>query len=197
MIVTTNILKKNLENYSNVYVKISNEIKNKNYIRLTRGLYETDKNTPAYYLAGAIYGPSYLSFDFALSYYGIIPEKVYTITSATFGKNKHKEYHNDFGTYTYRDVPKNVYYLGVKLVNEGKYPYQIATPEKAICDKLYTLSPMKNLQEMKYMIFEDLRIDLEEIKKLNIADINELEKKYHSTNVSLFVKMLKGVQNDK
>ena len=195
MIITTNILKEKFSNYANIYAKISNEAKNKNYIRLTTGLYETDKNTPSYYLAGAIYGPSYLSFDFALSYYDIIPEKVYTITSATFGKNKHKEYHNDFGTYTYRDVPKNVYYIGIKLINEGNYSYQIATPEKAICDKLYTLPPMKNLKEIKHMIFEDLRIDLEEIAKLHIDDINYLESKYHSTNVSLFAKMLKEFQN--
>lgn len=45
------------------------------------------------------------------------------------------------------------------------------------------------------MIFEDLRIDLEEIAKLHIDDINYLESKYHSTNVSLFAKMLKEFQN--
>lgn len=40
--------------------------------------------------AGSIYDPSHISFEFALSYYGLIPEAVYTVTSATFEKRKRK-----------------------------------------------------------------------------------------------------------
>lgn len=55
-------------------------------------MYETDSNTPGYLLAGSIYGPSYLSFDFALAYYDLIPERVVNYTSATFGKKKKKNF---------------------------------------------------------------------------------------------------------
>lgn len=47
---------------------------------MTKGLYETDKNTPGYYL----------SFDFALTYHGLILEVTYNYTSATFRKKKRK-----------------------------------------------------------------------------------------------------------
>ena len=47
-----------------------------------RDRYETDRNVPAYLLAGSIYGPSYISFEYALSRYGLIPEAVYAVTCA-------------------------------------------------------------------------------------------------------------------
>ena len=60
-------------------------------IKIRNGLYETEANTPSYLLAGSIYGPSYISFEYALSYYGLIPERVTTITCATFNKRKEKK----------------------------------------------------------------------------------------------------------
>ena len=57
-------------------------------IKLTRNLYETDTKIPGYLVANAIYSPSYLSFDFALAYYGLIPEAVYVYTSATYCKKR-------------------------------------------------------------------------------------------------------------
>ena len=191
MIKTSNIIKSQLEKYSNKNNKISRDIKNGKLVKIVNGLYETDANTPGYLLASSIYGPSYLSFDFALYYYGLIPEKVLAYTSATFDKKKKKKYETPFGTYLYRDVPKKVYSVGIKLVEDGKYSYQIATPEKALCDKLYTLSPVKNIVEIENLLFNDLRIDEEEFNQLNIQEIEEINKMYHSTNVKLLYKYAK------
>lgn len=87
-IITSDMAKSNLDNYANKNNKISRDIKSKKLFRIIRGLYETNKNTPAYLLAGSIYGPSYISFEYALSYYGLIPERVTTVTCATFNKKK-------------------------------------------------------------------------------------------------------------
>jgi len=160
MILTNDMIKNNLKEYSNKNNKICRDVKNGKLIKIINGLYETDKNVNGYLLAGSIYGPSYLSFDFALYYYGLIPEKVTTFTSATYEKKKKKIYNTFFGTYLYRDVPKLVYPLGVNLIQEGDYSYQIATKEKALCDKLYTLSPLKNMTELQNLLFNDLRIDM-------------------------------------
>ena len=65
-------------------------IKKKEIIPIVKGFYETDSKIPGHYLASIIYGPSYLSFEFALSYYGLIPEAVYHFTSATFNKRRRK-----------------------------------------------------------------------------------------------------------
>lgn len=191
MILTNNMIKENLKEYSNKNTKICREIKKGNLIKIVNGLYETNPSINGYLLAGSIYGPSYLSFEFALSYYGLIPEKVTSFTSATCNKKRKKVYNNQFGTYSYRDVPEKVYPLGIRLVEEGDYSYQIATPEKALCDKLYTLSPLKNLKELENVLFYDLRIDIDEFHKLNLQDIEEISNFYNSTNVHLLNKYMR------
>ncbi|WP_425756007.1 type IV toxin-antitoxin system AbiEi family antitoxin domain-containing protein [Ihubacter sp. rT4E-8] len=90
MIQTTSMLLTQLQDYANPNTKLSRLVKNGNYYPIVNGLYETEKDTPGYLLAGSIYGPSYLSFDFALAYHGLIPEMVFTFTSATFEKKKKK-----------------------------------------------------------------------------------------------------------
>ena len=195
MLITNNILKESLVNYSNKDTKISREKKNRKIFKICNGLYETNPNTPGYLIAGSIYGPSYISFEYALAYYGLIPEKVVTITSATFNKKKKKEFKNDFGVFTYRDVPSKVYPEEILLKTEDNYSYQIATPEKAICDKLYTLSPLFNYGNLENMLFNDLRIDEDELQKLDGNKIEKLSKLYHSTNVSLFAKYIRRKRN--
>ena len=196
MILTSRIIKENLKEYSNKNTKICREIKKGNLIKIINGLYETDSSVNGYLLAGSIYGPSYLSFEFALSYYGMIPEKVIAFTSATCNKKKKKVYRNYFGTYFYRDVPENVYPLGIKLVEEGNYSYQIATPEKAICDKLYTLPPLKNKKELEIALFHDLRMDREEFDKLNMQKKKKIANAYHSTNVNLLYRYMRRKENE-
>lgn len=196
MILTNDMIKSNLKKYSNKNTKICREVKNGNLIKIINGLYETNPNVNGYLLAGSIYGPSYLSFEYALSYYGLIPEKVVTYTSATCNKKKKKIYENKFGTFLYRDVPSYVYPLGIKIIQEGEYSYQIATPEKALCDKLYTLSQIQNMKELKNVIFDDLRIDIEELSKLNLDEIEEIAKFYKSKNVNLFYKYMRRNINE-
>lgn len=196
MIKTNDMVKESLCSYSNKNTKISRELKNGNLIKIINGLYETNPNVEGYLLANNIYGPSYLSFDFALSYYGLIPEKVVTYTSATCEKKKKKEYNNQFGYYTYRDVPTIVYPLGIKLIEENGYSYQIATPEKALCDKLYTISPVRKYEELEQLLFDDLRIDEEKFCELNVDDIEIIAKSYHCTNVDMLFRYMRRKKHE-
>lgn len=190
MIFTTQMLIDKLQSYGDPAGKIMRMTKNSELYTITRGLYETDRTTPGQYLACAIYSPSYLSFNYALSYYGMIPEAVYEYTSATFDKKKTKEYQNIFGRYTYRDVPKSCYPYGVVIIEENGYAYPIATPEKALCDKLYSVSPVKSIRELNELLFSDLRIDQSEFEKLNRSDLFELCGYYHSNNMKYLRKLI-------
>lgn len=192
MLKTTTLLLEELRNYSNARAKIKRMADSGELIPLVRGLYETDKNIPGYCLAASICAPSYLSFDFALSYHGLIPEAVYSFTSATFDKRKKKTFKNYFGNFTYQDIPKEVYPYGILLKEENGYYFQVATPEKALCDKLYSVSPLYTLKALKVFLFEDIRIDETELEKLNQEDIFELAKLYGSVNVKLLSKYLRG-----
>lgn len=154
-------------------------------------MYETEKNVSRLYLPSYIYGPSYISFDTALSYYGMIPEAVYIYTSATFNKRKTKRYINFFGTFQYRDIPKEAYSFGIKTKEENGYVYYIGTKEKALCDKLYIMPPVDNIRELKEMLFEDLRIEPQTISELNGEDIILFSEKYHSKNLDLLAKFIR------
>lgn len=196
MIITNSLAKNNLANYSNKNNKINRDIREGKLYKIITGLYETNPNTPGYLLSGSIYGPSYISFEYALSYYGLIPERVTTITCATFDKKKKKQYNTNFGIFTYRDVPSAAYPEEILLKVEQEYSYQIATPEKALCDKLYTLPPLKNYSNLENMIFNDLRIDEEELNKLNSNKIEKLSNLYHSTNINLLTKYMRRNKNE-
>lgn len=191
MIKTYAMIIEELKDYRAPENKLARMVKEGSCTPVIKGLYETEKETPGYLLAGSIFGPSYLSFDFALSRYGLIPEAVYTFTSATFEKKKAKKYVTPFGTFSYRDVPSSAYPFGIWLEKEDAYLYQIASPEKALCDKLYSISPVGNKKEMQSLLFEDLRIDEAEFAKLNVWDLMELCDLYHSTNLKMLKKLLR------
>ena len=191
MIVTVEDLKIKYAKYTDINGKIKREIDKGRIIPLVRGLYETDKNVSRLYLSSYIYGPSYISFDTALSYYGMIPEAVYIYTSATFNKRKTKRYTNFFGTFQYRDIPKKAYSFGINTKEENGYVYYIGTREKALCDKLYIMPPVDNIRELKEMLFEDLRIEPQTISELNGEDIIFFSEKYHSKNLDLLAKFIR------
>ena len=191
MLITFDALAERFRDYTDVKGKIRREVQSGRLVQVARGLYETDPHADGKYLAGAIYGPSYLSFDYALSVHALIPEAIYnTYTSATFQKGKTKRYENAFGTYLYRDVPAAVYPFGVEIKVERGYSWQLASPEKALCDKLYSLSPMYSVKALKELLFDDLRIDEDAFSTLRKDDILQLAPLYRATNLKLLIKLL-------
>jgi predicted transcriptional regulator of viral defense system len=185
MIKTTPMLMVEQKEFANPTAKIRQLVKAGELIPVVRGLYETDRSIPGYYLAPIIYGPSYLSFEFALAYHSLIPEMVYTYTSATFEKKKEKRYETPFGTFNYRDVPSEAYPYGVTLHIENGYSFQMASPEKAICDELYKISPLRNRRELEHLLFEDLRIDKDDFSRLDMNSLFEIATRYHTKNHKL------------
>lgn len=177
-------------NYSDPYNKIKRLCNENKLYKLTRSIYCDEKNISPYLLSGIIYGPSYISFSYALSYYELIPERVVTITSATTNKKKKKEYTNFYGRYTYRDVPSAVFNKEIVYKVENNIAYMIATKEKALCDKLYELPPVKNINELKTLLFENLRIDEHEFNQLDKSVILELCPLYKSTNLYILAKLV-------
>ena len=136
MIVTTSMLKEKYHDYANPLDKIKIDADKGLLFRLTNGIYETNKNVDPYLLASSILSPSYLSFDWALSYYGLIPEKVFSITSATLENSKNNTFENYFGRYEYTDISARVFSEGLTYLESGEYIVKIATKEKALCDSL-------------------------------------------------------------
>ena len=103
-------------------------------VSLRRGLYAQGRDLDPRCLAGPIYGPSYVSFETALAWHGMIPEGVSEILSAT--PKRPAAFENDLGRFRYRTIPMAVYSVGIFRVTESDLPFLIASPTKALVDRI-------------------------------------------------------------
>ena len=107
-------------------------------------------------VATALYQPSYLSLESALSSYGFIPEMVYAYVSVTAKINR--TFDNKFGHFIYRHVKSEVFW-GYREVRTGAGRYLIAEPEKALLDYLYlNLSKINSESDFENLRFNEDRI---------------------------------------
>lgn len=106
--------------------------------RLKRGVYILKINPPSEEeIANVLYKPSYISFEYALAYYNIIPEMIYQITSATTKPTRLFDVgHNAFVYYTIKPEA----YTGYTMAQREERRFYIAEPEKALVDYLYIIS---------------------------------------------------------
>ena len=191
MIKTHSMVLAELKDYGAPANKVMRMVHGGELIPINRGIYETDRSVAPHLLAASIYGPSYVSFEYALSYHGLIPERVCVVTSATFEKKKRKTFENAFGTFTYRDVPSAAFPLGLQVIQEGSYAFRIACPEKALCDELYKMPPVSGAAELKSMLYEGLRIDPQGLEALDHELILSFEEAYRRTNVRLLCRLVR------
>jgi len=128
-------------------------------IKARKGLYFLKANPPLdFELANALYQPSYVSFESALSFYGILPETIYQISSATTRKTKTFQVGNL--KFFYFKIKKNCF-LGYSLRKIRGRNVLIAEPEKALADFLYQVSLGK-----RKLSYERLRLKKIKKKKL-------------------------------
>ncbi len=185
---------------SNVNAKISYLTKQGILIRLKKGIYTFgglyQDSVDSIAIANRLYAPSYVSFDYALSYYGLIPERVYEVTSATL--HAKKVFDTPLGRFSYHPIPMDVYALGVDWLYDerdgGKF---IATPEKALCDKIRADRGLGRLtqEKMRDYLLYDLRIEWELLLSLDIGLIEAIAKRYKSYNLKSLTSLLKKEKN--
>ncbi len=190
MVISSEELLFENRSYAVPQIRIQRMVKKGELIPLKRGMYETDSTAPGFLMANAILGPSYISFEYALSYHSMIPERVITYTSATFGKNKKKEFMNSFGTFTYRDIPQEVYPYYYRRELYGNRPYLIASREKALCDQLYIATPIRGIHDFEEFLFDGMRLDEDIFDSLDFEKIKRIAPLYHKTNLYQLEKLI-------
>lgn len=175
-----------LKDYASPRNKVSRMNRTGDLIRIRRGLYmkEGDPDISRRILANIIYGPSYISFEYALSYHGLIPEQVKSITSAVFRKNKTKTYRTPLGEFHYYLVPDAAYPYGIMRLPEGRSFFLVASPEKALCDTLIKVKPAGSRRDFESLLYEDLRIDRDDVLNLDAKAIGFIAPLYRRTNVN-------------
>jgi len=179
-------LKPLLSDYTNPDDFISRMVKAGELIRLKNGFFliaEKIEELPVPYeqIANLLYGPSYISFEWALSFYKMIPEGVYVVTSAS--ANKSKIFKTPVGVFDYTYLSHHRYSIGIDQMENGAGRFLIATPEKALADIIHFKSKKMEKEDLLVDLIEARRIDEDFLKNLNKKHLLEIADNYRSKAV--------------
>ncbi len=185
-----------LQDYAKPRDKISLLLASGDVVRVKKGLYVfgrpyRKRPVSCTLLANLIYGPSYISLEYALSYHGLIPERVETVTSVT--PSKQRTFETPFGTFSYRKLALSKYDTGFTLEPlAGGLNILIAKPEKALIDTIWNdkRPPPTKISEFRDYLLDDLRLDPSLLKTLDRPLIRSISAQYHSKKIQLLSRYL-------
>lgn len=182
--------------YAQPRMKISAMLAKGDIVRVKKGLYilgETLRRHPfcRELLANLIYGPSYVSLEYALHYHGLTPERVETVTSVTCGRSR--TFDSPVGTFSYRMITMEAFRTGMDRVelDDGR-SFLIAIPEKALADRIIAdrgtaISTQKALHDY---LLADLRIDPANLRDLDPVRLAQIARIYRSRRVKLLADLV-------
>jgi len=146
-------------------------------------------------LANHILGPSYVSMESALSHYGLIPEKVFAVTSMTTKASR--KFQTSIGLYSYTNLSLPYYAFGLATVRLSIDQQAImATPEKALCDKIATTAgiTLRSQSSARDYVFGNLRMDEDYLAKFDInAMLSWLENAPKRESLEMLIKMIEKI----
>lgn len=189
--ITSNDLIINLNTSFNSTHSLLKSCTKKGYlIRLKRDFYLIsskikDQKPDAFEIALMLYGPSYISFESALSYHGWIPEAVPIIACATSKRSKNFE--TEIGYFSYYHIPISIFHIGISSIKSNNSNIFIADPWKAIADYIYIKKRnWKNIIALS----NDLRIEIENIQFSNQNLLSKLAETYPNNRTKKTLQIL-------
>lgn len=188
--------------YAQPRMKISGMLAKGDIVRVKKGLYilgETLQRRPfcRELLANLIYGPSYISLEYALHYHGLTPERAETVTSVTCGRSR--TFDTQVGTFSFRMIPMEAFRTGMDRVElaDGR-SFLIAIPEKALADRIVAERGGISTQiELHSYLLADLRIDPVILRNLLPTRLAEIARHYRSRKVKLLADLVSRLRNGK
>jgi predicted transcriptional regulator of viral defense system len=195
--VDTATLRQALSRYASPDDKIGDMVIHGELLRVRKGLYAV---APEYrrsplsqeILANILYGPSYLSLEYALSWYGMIPERVTELTSICLGRSRF--YSTAVGNFSYCSAKKTAYVEGYDLtaLPDGR-TFLMATKEKALVDLIEHRRSVliRSKKDMQARLLEDLRVDEWTLSELNVERVERFASLYGSAKTKLLAHFLK------
>ena len=173
-----------------------NEWQKKGYIKKLRRDYYIFSDTALnegvlFLIANHLYTPSYVSFETALSHYGLIPEGVYSITSIS--SKKTARFQTPIAQFNYHRLMPNLFF-GYRLERQGDQSYKIAEIEKAALDYLYLHPDIvreADFYEWRFNSYDFLSMaDIQKLRKY----ANAFHNKAFSVRVEKFITLIKQVK---
>lgn len=186
-----------LGDYSYPRDRITELLRKGDIVRVKKGIYifgEQYRRRPysREVLANLIYGPSYISLEYALGYYGLIPEGVESVTSVTTGRSRRFE--TPLGLFSYHTVPLAAFTAGIDRVETGDgRSFLMALPEKALADKirLDRGNGLSSQRELRRYLVENLRIDPAALAGMRAKKFEEYSDLYQSRKIALLAALLR------
>ncbi len=166
--------------------QLSNWVDKKYLIRLKNGLYVISirkENLKNEFIAYNLYQPSYVSLEWVLAKYGLIPEIIYNCTSIT--NKTTRTFKNAFGAFIFRHLKKELFF-GYKEEIDNNQTYLIAEPEKALLDYLYLNSSKINNQDD----VDGLRFNHSSLKELDYKKIKRYSRKFNSKKLEKILNLI-------
>ena len=189
-----------LADYANPRDKVTSLLRKGVIIRVKKGLYVFGDDYRKHLfcrelLANLIYGPSFVSLEYALSYHGLIPERVSTVTSVT--SKRGKRFETPVGSFLYRPTPRPAFHLGMDRVEQGDVSFLIARPERALADKLRDDrgGGGGSQQMLATYLFDNLRLDRTGFVDMDAALLEQLGTELGSRKVALCARLLRRMRS--
>jgi hypothetical protein len=186
-----------LREYARPRDRITALLKRGEIVRVKKGFYVFGEGSRAgpiclELLANWLYGPSCLSLDSALFHHGLIPERPSAITSVACGRPR--RFATPVGLFVYRPLPLWAYSIGIdQALSAGGRPFLIATPEKALADKVRDArgTALLSLRGMTAYLTEGLGIAPERLAGLDGRNLARIRERYRSAKVRLLERVIR------
>ena len=189
-----------LREYARPRDKITHLMSTGTIVRVKKGLYvfgSPYRRAPVSreVLANLIHGPSYISLDYALQHYGLIPEGVEAVTSVTLGRSR--SFRTPFGEFTYRQASRGAFHIGVDQMSldDGR-AFLMATREKALSDKLVSErgAGIRTQSELEVHLVDSLRVDRADLVRLDHERLSEIAVLMRSRRVRFLSRLVNRMQ---
>ncbi len=185
-----------LKGYKQPRDKITALLRRGSIVRVKKGIYIFGKQWAQRpfsreVLSNMIFGPSYISLDYALHFHGLIPERSEAMTSVTTARAK--RFSTPIGLFIYRGIPLRAYPIGVDQIDtEGNRSFLIASPEKALADKVSTDhgTGLRSQSDIKDYLLTHLRMDPGGLKKMNLKLLSNIATRYNSHKILTLYRLI-------
>jgi hypothetical protein len=180
-----------LREYARPRDRISGLLRQGEIVRVKKGIYvfgerHAERPFSREVLANLIYGPSYLSHEWALYHHGFIAERPPEVTSTACGRPR--RFSTPIGLFVYRPLPLRAYRVGIDLAaTDGGLPFLVATPEKALADKVHDErgTALQTLYQMKAYLLDRLGIAPEKLSGLDVGKFGRIAPYFGSRKIRL------------
>jgi hypothetical protein len=177
--------------------KIHEMLQSGDLVALRRGLYIPGENLDLpvphlFLIANHLRGPSYVSCETALAYWGLIPERIEEICSVTL-RTSHT-YNNAIGRFSFQRLRSPYYSFGLRSEILGEQQRAvIASPEKALCDTIILTSGvnLRSITQTRDYLFEDMRLDPAQLQTFDLSAMSSwLEDAPKRASISMLINTL-------